>query len=200
MEGGAAAGQLFGGVINLSDILFYAIALFAIAGAAGVAFSRNIVYSAFCLLAALGGVAGIYIFISADLVAVVQILVYIGGILVLILFAVMLTNRIGDTQGSNPTVSIIPGAAVFSVLLVVVVYVAAATPWGQFKGIGLPQLIPNPALEATTAKVGDSLLTEFLLPFEVASVVLLAALIGAVIIARKEMRVMQPKDDGRNTP
>lgn len=181
MEGSAA--------VTLGDLVFYAFALLAVAGAAGVAFSRNIVYSAFSLLAALFGVAAIYVFISADLVAVVQLLVYIGGILVLILFAVFLTNKIGETRGSNLSTAVLPGAAVFSLLVVLVVYIAWATPWGSLIGQGLPRLRAA-GLEPTSGRIGDALLTEFLLPFEIASVVLLAALIGAVIIARKEMRVM----------
>jgi len=180
--------------MEASDLLFYIFALLAVAGAAGVAFSRNIVYSAFSLLAALLGVAAIYVFISADLVAVVQLLVYIGGVLVLILFAVFLTNKIGETQGSNMSTAVLPGAAVFSLLMIMVVYVAAATPWGRMAGAGLPRL-RDAGLEPTSGPIGDALLTRFLLPFEIASVVLLAALIGAVIIARKEMRVMKDEAD-----
>lgn len=183
-------GSAFGGVVNLSDILFYACALITVAGAAGVAFSRNIVYSAFSLLAALLGMACLYVFVSADLVAVVQVLVYIGGILVLILFAIMLTNRIGDTRATNLNIFVLPGAAVFALLCVVLYFVATATPWGRIQGAGLPTL-RDAGLEPTSAAVGNALLTEFLLPFEIASVVLLAAMIGAVIIARKEMKVLR---------
>lgn len=195
MEGGTATGQLLGGAISLADILFYLLALLAIAGGAGVAFSRNIVYSAFSLLAALFAVAGIYIFVSADLVAVVQVLVYIGGILVLILFAIMLTSKIGDARSSNLNIGMGPGLTVFALLLTLTVFIAAMTPWGRIAGEGLPALLTDPALQPTSARIGDLLLTDFLLPFEIASVVLLAAIIGAVVIARKEMRVVTPHDE-----
>ena len=84
------------------DVLFYVIAGLTLAGAAAVALMRSILYSAIGLLAALLGVGALYVFLSADFLAVTQLLVYIGGVLVLILFAVMLTNRITDDQGLQP--------------------------------------------------------------------------------------------------
>ncbi len=90
------------GPMALTDLVFYALAALAVGGAAGVALSRNILYTSLALLFSLMGVAGLYVFLSADFVAVAQVLVYIGGVLVLILFAVMLTNRIGDVNISNP--------------------------------------------------------------------------------------------------
>jgi NADH-quinone oxidoreductase subunit J len=126
--------------MTLSDILFYLLALLAIAGGAGVAFSKNVVYSAFSLLAALFAVAGIYIFVSADLLAVVQVLVYIGGILVLILFAIMLTNKIGDARGTNLGINFGAASVVFALMICMTVLIAVTTPWGQFVGDGLPVL------------------------------------------------------------
>ena len=88
----------------LSVALFYAFAAFTVLSAAGVAFSKNILYSAFALLGTLFGVAALYVFLAADFVAGAQFLIYIGGVLVLILFAVMLTNRIADVAVSNRSV------------------------------------------------------------------------------------------------
>lgn len=184
-----------GSVIELSDVLFYVFAALAVAGAGGVAFSRNIVYSAFSLLLALFGVGAVYVFLSADLLAVVQLLVYIGGVLVLILFAIMLTSQIGSAEGTNPVVAVIPASGLFALGTLILVYAAASMPWGEIAGAGLP-VLQNAGLEPTAAKVGNALLTDYLLPFEIASVVLLAALIGAVIIARKEMRVLKPSQGG----
>ena len=181
-----------GSVIELSDILFYVFALLAVAGAAGVAFSRNIVYSAFSLLLALFGVGVIYIYLSADLLAVVQLLVYIGGVLVLILFAIMLTSQISTAAGSNPTTGLIPGAGLFALGTIILVYAIYSMPWGHIAGAGLPQL-HDPNYAPISAPVGNALLTNYLLPFEIASIVLLAALIGSVIIARKEMRILEPE-------
>src|SRR6202158_6411924 len=84
--------------------VFYLVAALTVVSAAGVAFSRNIVYSAFALMGSFMGVAGLYVFLAADFVAVIQVLIYVGGILVLILFAVMLTHRIADVRVSNRSV------------------------------------------------------------------------------------------------
>jgi len=82
--------------MEISTAVFYLVAIITVGSAAMVAFSRNIIYSAFSLLGAFGGVAGIYVFLGADFVAAVQLLIYVGGILVLVLFAVMLTHRLTD--------------------------------------------------------------------------------------------------------
>jgi len=167
------------GPVGLPDVLFYVIAALTVAGAAGVALSRNILYSALGLLMALLGAGSLYVFLSADFVAVTQLLVYIGGVLVLILFAVMLTNRITEVNVSNTSFGKLGGALLFISVAPVLLAVVALTPW--------PTHAP-PALAPTTAAIGNAFLTTWLLPFEVASLVLLATLIGAVVIARKELK------------
>jgi NADH-quinone oxidoreductase subunit J len=144
-----------------------------------VAFSRNIIYSAFSLLGTFAGVAGIYIFLGADFVAAVQVLIYVGGILVLVLFAVMLTHRITDVEITNRAAGRIPALIVVGVLVYLLAQTVRETPWTKAKEI---------VFAATTAKIGDLFLDTYLLPFELASLVLLAALIGAVVIARKEIK------------
>jgi NADH-quinone oxidoreductase subunit J len=84
--------------MEIGKIIFYAVALLTIGSAVVVAFSRNIIYSAFALLGTFAGVAGLYVFLGADFVAAVQLLIYVGGILIVILFAVMLTHRISDVE------------------------------------------------------------------------------------------------------
>jgi NADH-quinone oxidoreductase subunit J len=168
-----------GGPVGLPDVLFYVIAALTVLGAAGVALSRNILYSAIGLLMALLGAGSLYVFLSADFVAVTQLLVYIGGVLVLILFAVMLTNRITEVNVSNTSFGKVGGALLFISVAPVLLAVVALTPW--------PTSAP-PALAPTTAAIGNAFLTTWLLPFEVASLVLLATLIGAVVIARKEIK------------
>ena len=100
----------------LAQVIFYALAALTVGSAMLVAFSRNIVYSTFALLGAFMGVVGIYILLAADFVAMVQLLVYVGGILVLTIFAVMLTAGIGDVTVSNRAVG--TGAAIFTVGIV----------------------------------------------------------------------------------
>lgn len=144
-----------------------------------VAFSRNIIYSAFSLLGTFMGVAGIYVFLGADFVAAVQVLIYVGGILVLILFAVMLTHRITDVEITNRAAGRIPALLLVALFLVLVIQTVKETPWVKAKEV---------AYVATTAKIGDALLYEYLLPFELASLVLLGAMIGAVVLSRKEIK------------
>ncbi|HZR09724.1 MAG TPA: NADH-quinone oxidoreductase subunit J [Myxococcales bacterium] len=174
-----SAGQLVG-LVHLVDLIFYAFAVMTIAGAAGCAFSRNIIYSAWSLLFAFMGVAGLYVFLGADFPAVAQVLIYVGGILVLILFAIMLTKQIGgDPKLTNAHLALPVGAALAAATVATLTYMAVMAPW---------KLSPTRSWEPVSAGLGIAFLTDFLLPFEVASVVLLAALIGAVIIARKEIK------------
>lgn len=165
--------------MGLSTIVFYLIAVITVGSAAMVAFSRNIVYSAFSLLGTFAGVAAIYVFLGADFVAAVQVLIYVGGILVLILFAVMLTHRITDVRITNRAVGRIPALVIIAIFFFLLVQTIQETSWVKAKEIGY-----NP----TTARIGDFFLQNYLLPFELASLVLLAALIGAVTISRKELK------------
>ena len=166
-------------VIRLSDQVFFLFATMAVLGAAGTALSKNLVYSAFALLASLFGVAALFAWLSADYLAITQLIVYVGGILVLFLFAVMLTNKITDVKGSNPVVGEKPAAVVSLGLFGLLAYVAVKTPWPE---------LPEPTYRETTETIGDALLSTYLLPFEILSVVILAALVGSVIMARKEMK------------
>ncbi len=168
-----------GAPLGTAGVLFYVLAGATVLGAAGVALSRNILYSAIGLLIALLGAGSLYVMLSADFVAVTQLLIYIGGVLVLILFSVMLTNRITEVNISNSSIGPFGGFLLFVSTAVVLLAVAVLAPW--------PAVTPAPG-EPTTAAIGNALLTRWLLPFEVASLVLLATLIGAVVIARKEIK------------
>ena len=170
----------FIGLVHLTDLVFYLFAVMAVAGAAGCALSENIIYSAWSLLFAFMGVAGLYVFLGADFPAVAQVLIYVGGILVLILFAIMLTKQIGeDPKLTNSHLALPVGAVLALATLGTLTYMAVMAPW---------KITPVLSFEPGSARLGVAFLTEFLLPFEVASVVLLAALVGAVVIARKEIK------------
>jgi NADH-quinone oxidoreductase subunit J len=166
-------------MVRLQDVLFYVFAAAAVGGAGVVAFSRNIIHTAMGLLASFIGVGCLYVFLSADFVAVTQLLVYIGGVLVLILFAVMLTSRIGDVNVSNTSFGRGGGFALLATFVPLVVFVAIRAPWDE--------KVPGP-LAPTTALIGNEFLTKWLLPFELASLVLLATLVGAVVMARREIK------------
>jgi NADH-quinone oxidoreductase subunit J len=166
-------------MVRLQDVLFYVFAALAVGGAGFVAFSRNIIHTAMGLLGSFIGVGCLYVFLSADFVAVTQLLVYIGGVLVLILFAVMLTSRIGDVNISNTSFGRGGGFALLATFVPLLVFVAVRAPWDE--------KVPGP-LAPTTALIGHEFLTKWLLPFELASLVLLATLVGAVVMARREIK------------
>jgi NAD(P)H-quinone oxidoreductase subunit 6 len=165
--------------MDLSTAVFYLVAILTVGSAFMVAFSRNIIYSAFSLLGTFAGVAGIYVFLGADFVAGVQLLIYVGGILVLILFAVMLTHRITDVDITNRAAGRIPALIITGLFIYLLIQTVRQTPWVKVK-----EIVHQP----TTAKIGDLFLENYLLPFELASLVLLAALIGAVVLSRKEIK------------
>ncbi len=169
----------------LEALVFYLLAALTIGSALIVALSCNLVHSAFALLGTFIGVAGLYALLAADFVAVIQVMLYIGGILVLILFAVMLTHRIADVDVSNRTVGRIPAALILGVVGTVMGICVGAAEWVQH---------PEPMVEPTTFGIGEAFLGPYILPFELASVVLLVALIGAVVVSRKEVR--GPMADG----
>ena len=166
-------------------ILFYAVAGIVVASSCVVAFSQNIIRSAFALLVSFFGVGLLYWILSADFMAVAQLLLYVGGIMVLILFAVMLTNRIGEIHRSNPSSRRGLGALVAIGMFATLAGLAFCFPW--------PATTPEGTYASTVREVGNALLGPFLLPFEVASVVLLVSLIGAVNVVRLEAR---PREEG----
>jgi NAD(P)H-quinone oxidoreductase subunit 6 len=163
----------------MQEFIFLLFGLAAVVGAGFVAFSRNIVHSAFALLLSFFGVAGLYVLLSADFIAATQVIVYIGGILVLILFGVMLTEKIERVNISNAAMK---PARAWPLLLAIMAILAIAifkTKWNV-----LAVFPPEPR----TAALGDALLGRYLLPFEIASVLLLVALIGAIIAGRREVK------------
>jgi NADH:ubiquinone oxidoreductase subunit 6 (subunit J) len=158
-------------------IAFYIVATMTLVSALAVVTLRNIVRSAVALIACFFMVSWLYLMMNADLLWVAQLLIYAGAIPVLIVFAVMFTRRsMSDTSAPDtPTRSwaAVIGGAVF--LLLIGVLVPASWKIGDW-----------PGLVGTTAKVGNELVYHYAVPFEVVSVLLLAALIGAVVLARHE--------------
>src|SRR5208282_532198 len=113
----------------VAQAIFYLLAILTVGSSAIVAFSRNIVHSTFALLGAFMGVVGIYVMLAADFVAMVQLLVYVGGILVLTIFAVMLTQGIADVTVSNRAVGGVPSLVVVFIAGGVMAYAALRTHW-----------------------------------------------------------------------
>ena len=151
-------------------LLFYLAGALTLGGALGVVVARNIVYAAFALLVALMGVAGVFLLAFAEFLALVQVLIYGGAIIIVILFTLMLT-RIQDFQKltDNPQwpVAGIVATAIFGLMAASVLLTNMRT--GERQGIGFREM-------------GETLFTQWAVPFEVASLVLLVALIGAVVM------------------
>jgi NADH-quinone oxidoreductase subunit J len=166
--------------MDLYTIAFYLFAIITLISASVVVFSKNIIYSAFGLLFAFFGVAGLYVLLMADFIALTQLMIYVGGILVLILFGVMLTTRVISVDMRTGTVQTLPGLLIVAALSGTLVGVFWTTDW---------RVMPSfTGFEKTAPGIGELLLTSYLLPFEIASVVLLVALVGAAMIARREKK------------
>ena len=167
--------------LTLFDVIFYFFALITVVSAAIVAFSRSIVRSAFSLMFTFFGVAGLYVMLNADFIAVTQVLVYVGGILVLILFGVMLTTKVIGVEMKTGTLRVLPASILVAVLVGTLCGIFWITDWPVQAGA-------NVETRTTVVGIGRALMTSYLLPFEVASVVLLVAMLGAAMIARRERK------------
>jgi NADH-quinone oxidoreductase subunit J len=160
------------------EIAFLVMAVIGGAGGLLVVTTRNIVHAALYLVVALASVAGIYLLLAAPFVAFVQVIIYVGAIVVLILFGIMLTRapvgrRVLDNSPRARIGALVIGAGMFSMLTVSLVR--------AFSG----ERIVNRA-GTVTAALGTSIFRNFVLPFEAVSVLLLAALVGAIVLARRD--------------
>jgi NADH-quinone oxidoreductase subunit J len=162
--------------MTLYDIIFYVFAILTIVSAGLVVFSKNIVYSAFSLLVTFFSVAGIYVLLNADFIAITQLLIYVGGILVLLLFGVMLTTNVTNVDLNTQTLKAIPATIIAAVIAALLVSTVISTKWKTNE---------TPPIENTVKGIGELLLTKYLLPFEIASIVLLVAIVGAAFLARR---------------
>lgn len=158
-------------------IAFWTLAVVAVLSALGVVLLRNVFRAALSLILCFLTVAGIYVTLSADFLAAVQVLVYVGAISVLIILAIMMTR---DVQRGSPANRLqIPALVVAILFLEVLVLTLLNTPW---------QISNTPALTPTTAPLAIKLFGEggFILPVEIAAVLLLSAIVGAIVLAREK--------------
>lgn len=159
------------------DFIFYLFSVIIVVSAFIVVAARNIIYSAFSLLFTFFGVAGIYVLLNADFIAVVQVIIYVGGILVLIIFGVMLTNKITNVEIKTESIHIIPATIVTGLIGGTLVAVLTKTTWRVSEPVNV---------DKSVIEIGRYLVTHYMILFELAGIILLVALIGAVMIARKE--------------
>ncbi len=162
----------------MESLVFYIFAIMVIGGGWVVIYSKNLVYSAFSLLFTLVGIAGMYGLLMADFIAATQIMIYAGGVLILVLFGVMLTARKTSIEITQSNLPRLPGAIISGLVFLLLMWVFFGEPgWNSAS---------NPGVKETVPVIGKLLMTKYLIPFELASILLLAALIGSVFVARKE--------------
>ena len=159
-------------MVTPSLVLFYITAALVIGGGLGVVMTRNIVHAAFALMVAMVGVAGVFLLMFAEFLALVQLLIYGGAIVIVILFALMLT-RIQDfehlTDNRQWPIAALIASGLFVLLAVAVVDTSVST--GRRESVDFSLL-------------GETLFTDWAVPFEVASLILLVALIGSIILVK----------------
>lgn len=163
--------------MNYYPYLFYAFAALTVVSALVVVFARNMIHSAFALLFTFMGVAGLYVLLRADFIAIAQIMVYVGGILILLMFGVMLTNRVTNVEIQSGSMQGIPATIIVGVFLGTLILLMTRTTWISVSDY--------PVVQGTTREIGERLITTYLLPFEVVGILLLVVIMGAAMIARK---------------
>jgi NAD(P)H-quinone oxidoreductase subunit 6 len=161
-------------------IVFALLAAAVLVGAIGVVILPNIVYSAFLLGGVFLAVAGLYLLLNASFIAAAQVLIYVGAVNVLILFAIMLVNK-REAMGASPGVGLrrLLSSGVCAGLLLLLLRVTFTTAWAT---PGPPQIG-----EGAVIHLGEHFFSDYLLPFELASVLLLMAMIGAIVLARRDV-------------
>ncbi len=156
-------------------LAFWSLALMTLGGASMILISRNLIHAVIWLVMSMLGIAGLYLTLSADFIAVVQVLIYVGAISVLMLFAIMLTPR-AERDNSQTKVSA-PAGVVVLLVMIATMWVAVDTDWGPVREGALPE---------QARLIGESLINHYILPFEIGAVLLTAALVGAIALARQD--------------
>ena len=162
----------------MGELIFISLAVITISSAAWVVISPNLIHSAVSLLFTLFGVAGLYVFLYADFIAATQVVIYVGGILVLIIFGVMLTNKIEQVVIPSKSYNQIIGLFVTGFIMLIQILAILQTDWFQIAN--------NQEGPSSVKIIGRMILNDYLLPFELVSVLLLGALVGAAMLARKK--------------
>ena len=170
---------------TVSAALFYAFAAMSVGAAIGVVISRNIVRTAICLLFALLGVSGLYMSLHAEFIAAVQLVVYVGGTLVLIIFGVMLTNNSTFALYRAKRIEVIVAAGLAALL--------SAALLTAISHAGFGSRVASEASPYQVLNLGQAFLGDYLVPFELISVLLLAVMIGAAYLAKGRKR----EEDGK---
>lgn len=162
--------------MTVEQVVFYILTIFVIGGGLGVAATNNLYYSALFLTTSLAGMAGFFVLLSAGFLAAVQVIVYIGAIAILILFAIMLSRNLMTTGEPQSNDQIALGSVVAVLLYGALTYVVSRVEW---------PLSGDAPAQDMIERLGVGFLGSYLIPFEVVSVLLLVALVGGIILARE---------------
>lgn len=181
--------------MTMAQALFYLMAFIALASALFVAASRNLVRSVFMFFVTLMAIAGLYVLSLADFVAVTQIVIYVGGILVLMVFAFMLSSKemlsnLQQQSGKFISVSKVPALLLATLFFIVMLNIILKSntdnlPWLHNAVVQKNTFTPG---DATIGNIGVNLMTAYFLPFEAVSILLMMALVGAAHLSRKEKK------------
>ena len=165
-------------LVSIVQIGIYFLMAVSVIAALGVVLLPNLFHAALALVVTLLGIAGIYLALQAEFLAVVQILLYVGAVVTLIIFAIMLTQGLGNKNLKQHNELTLGAAGACIAFFTALFQIITKTSW--------PIHPENLSLRITTADLGSALMGHFVFPFEVISVILLAALVGAILIAKKE--------------
>jgi len=163
--------------VTLSDLAFWVLSVMLVGSALAVVLSKNLFHAVLWLALALTGTAGVFLLLNAEFLAAVQLLLYAGGIITVVVFAIVVTERLVGERLSQTSRGIVSGALVAVGLLVVIVNTLMQRQ--------LP-LTPLPQLDDLTRRIGEQVLTTYVLPFELLALLMLAAMLGAIYFARPE--------------
>ena len=163
--------------MTLSDLAFWVLSVLLVGSALAVVLSKNLFHAVLWLALALTGTAGIFLLLNAEFLAAVQLLLYAGGIITIVVFAIVVTERLVGERLSQTNRGVVSGALVAIALLVVIVNTLMQRE--------LPST-PLPQLSDITRLMGEQVLTTFVLPFELLALLMLVAMLGAIYFARPE--------------
>ena len=161
------------GGVNLPDIVFVAIAGMVLLGGALAVWPKNVFYNAMSLILCLFGVAGLFIYLSSEFLAVIEVIIYIGAISIAIIFAIMLSRPWAQHHGRREPAKVFKAFLAAALLFFGLLEVVRSAPW------------PQGVLEGdySMGAIGKSLLSVYALPFEAVSLILLVAIIGALVVS-----------------
>lgn len=172
-------------LMTIDQYIFIFFCILTAASALLILFTRNVLYAAFALLTTFLGVAALFVFACADFLAISQIVIYVGGVLVLILFGVMISKRVAEFRAAETeNKRVFPASLIGFILFGLLAYFIKESHFGNLSRLRNQQIIEG----STVQNIGENLMTNFIIPFEVSALLLMVALMGAVFIAGRLKR------------